>query len=59
MRKLFGFPEEIAWGSASVGVIMSINNSMVCDPIYRFGTEGQKAKFLRPWPRARSWAVSP
>lgn len=40
--------EEISWGCASVGVIMSVNNSLVCDPIYTFGTEEQKKKFLIP-----------
>jgi len=40
--------EEISWGCASVGVIMSVNNSLVCDPIYTFGTEEQKKKFLTP-----------
>ncbi len=40
--------EEISWGCASVGVIMSVNNSLVCDPIYNFGTEEQKKKFLTP-----------
>jgi len=27
---------------------MSVNNSLVCDPIYTFGTEEQKKKFLTP-----------
>ncbi len=40
--------EEISWGCASVGVIMSVNNSLVCDPIKTFGTEEQKKKFLTP-----------
>lgn len=40
--------EEISWACASVGVIMSVNNSLVCDPIYTFGTEEQKKKFLIP-----------
>ena len=40
--------EEISRGCASVGVIMSVNNSLVCDPIYTFGTEEQKKKFLTP-----------
>jgi butyryl-CoA dehydrogenase len=31
-----------------VGVIMSVNNSLVCDPINTFGTEEQKKKFLTP-----------
>ena len=40
--------EEISRGCASVGVIMSVNNSLVCDPINTFGTEEQKRKFLTP-----------
>jgi butyryl-CoA dehydrogenase len=27
---------------------MSVNNSLVCDPLYKFGTDAQKAKWLRP-----------
>ena len=34
--------EEVARACASTGVIMSVNNSLVCDPIYRFGTDAQK-----------------
>ena len=30
--------EEIARACASTAVIMSVNNSLVCDPIYKFGT---------------------
>jgi butyryl-CoA dehydrogenase len=33
---------------ASTGVIMSVNNSLVCDPIYRFGTDAQKQEWLTP-----------
>jgi alkylation response protein AidB-like acyl-CoA dehydrogenase len=40
--------EEISRGCASVGLIMSVNNSLVCDPIYIFGTEEQKKRFLTP-----------
>ncbi len=40
--------EEISRGCASVGVIMSVNNSLVCDPIHTFGTEEQKQKYLVP-----------
>ncbi len=40
--------EEISRGCASVGVIMSVNNSLVCDPINTFGTEEQKRKYLTP-----------
>jgi butyryl-CoA dehydrogenase len=40
--------EEISRACASTGVIMSVNNSLVCDPIMRFGTEAQKREFLAP-----------
>jgi butyryl-CoA dehydrogenase len=40
--------EEISRACASTGVIMSVNNSLVCDPIDRFGTDAQKEKWLRP-----------
>lgn len=38
--------EEISRVCASTGAIMSVNNSLVCDPISTFGTEEQKAKYL-------------
>ncbi|MFX0097431.1 MAG: acyl-CoA dehydrogenase [Candidatus Hodarchaeota archaeon] len=40
--------EEISKVSASVSVIMSVNNSLVCEPLMLFGTEEQKQKFLKP-----------
>jgi len=40
--------EEICKACASTGVIMSVNNSLVCEPILRFGTEEQKKKYLSP-----------
>jgi len=40
--------EEIARYCASTAVIMSVNNSLACDPIYRYGTEEQKKKYLYP-----------
>jgi alkylation response protein AidB-like acyl-CoA dehydrogenase len=40
--------EEICYADAGVGVIMSVNNSLVCWPIYKFGTEAQKQKYLTP-----------
>ncbi|HEX5059918.1 MAG TPA: acyl-CoA dehydrogenase [Kofleriaceae bacterium] len=40
--------EEISRACASTGVIMSVNNSLVCDPIYRFGTDAQKKEWLTP-----------
>jgi butyryl-CoA dehydrogenase len=40
--------EEVSRACASTGVIMSVNNSLVCDPINRFGTEAQKKSWLTP-----------
>ncbi len=40
--------EEISRVCASHGVIMSVNNSLACFPIEKFGTEDQKKKFLTP-----------
>jgi len=40
--------EEISAACASTGVIMSVNNSLVCDPLMRYGTEEQKMKYLVP-----------
>ena len=38
--------EEVSAGCASCGVIMSVNNSLVCDPILKYGTEAQKRTWL-------------
>ncbi|OFY51687.1 MAG: acyl-CoA dehydrogenase [Bacteroidetes bacterium GWF2_41_31] len=43
--------EEISKVDASVAVIMSINNSLVCHGLEKYGTEEQKQKFLRPLAR--------
>jgi butyryl-CoA dehydrogenase len=43
--------EEISRCCASTGVILSVQNSLYCDPIHRFGTAEQKRRFL--WPFAR------
>jgi butyryl-CoA dehydrogenase len=43
--------EEISVGCASTGVIMSVNNSLVCDPLVKFGTPEQKEKWLKPLAR--------
>jgi len=43
--------EEISRACASTGVILSVQNSLYCDPVYRFGTEEQKKKFLVPFAR--------
>src|SRR5262245_42582512 len=38
--------EEISAACASCGVIMSVSNSLYCDPVFKFGTEAQKREFL-------------
>lgn len=43
--------EEISRCCASTGVILSVQNSLYCDPIHRFGTAEQKEKFLSPFAR--------
>jgi alkylation response protein AidB-like acyl-CoA dehydrogenase len=43
--------EEISRCCASTGVILSVQNSLYCDPIHRFGTEEQKKRFLQPYAR--------
>lgn len=40
--------EEISRVCASSGVILSVNNSLVCDPLLKYATEDQKTEFLRP-----------
>lgn len=40
--------EEISKADASHGVIMSVNNSLYCHGILKFGTEAQKKKFVTP-----------
>jgi len=43
--------EELSRGDASTGVIASVNNSLYCDPVLKFGTEAQKREFLVPFAR--------
>lgn len=43
--------EEFSKIDAAVSVIMSVNNSLVCYGIEKFGTEEQKQKYLRPLAR--------
>lgn len=40
--------EEICKACASTGVIMSVNNSLVCDPLVKYGTDEQKQEWLVP-----------
>ncbi|KAK3588832.1 hypothetical protein CHS0354_035973 [Potamilus streckersoni] len=41
--------EEISRGCASMGVIMSVNNSLYLGPIQKYATQQQKEKFLKPF----------
>ncbi|HTR03507.1 MAG TPA: acyl-CoA dehydrogenase family protein [Thermoanaerobaculia bacterium] len=43
--------EEISRACANMGVILSVNNSLVCDPIEKFGNADQKKRFLAPLAR--------
>jgi butyryl-CoA dehydrogenase len=43
--------EEISRVCPSTGIIVSVNNSLVCEPLNKFGTEEQKKKFLTPLAR--------
>jgi butyryl-CoA dehydrogenase len=40
--------EEISRACANSGVILSVNNSLVCDPLLKFGSEEQKRELLAP-----------
>src|SRR6266849_2268736 len=40
--------EEIARVCGSHSVVMSVNNSLFCDPINKYGTDAQRERFLRP-----------
>lgn len=40
--------EEVSRACASCGVIMSVNNSLVCWPLETYGNEDQKKRFLEP-----------
>ena len=43
--------QEISKAWASLGAIMTVNNSLVCDPILRFASQKQKKKYLPPLAR--------
>lgn len=43
--------EEISRVCASTGVILSVCNTLFCDPILRYGTEEQKKKYVTPHAR--------
>lgn len=39
--------EEIAVGDGACSTIMSVHNSVTCMPIYNFGTDDQKSRYLK------------
>ncbi|HEX8908447.1 MAG TPA: acyl-CoA dehydrogenase [Anaeromyxobacteraceae bacterium] len=43
--------EEISRGCAGTGVIMSVNNSLYCDPVLKYGTDEQRRELLQPFAR--------
>jgi alkylation response protein AidB-like acyl-CoA dehydrogenase len=43
--------EEISRCCASLGVILSVQNSLYCDPLHRLGTPEQKKRLLIPFAR--------
>jgi len=49
--------EEISKIDASASVCMSVNNSLVCWAIEKFGTEAQKEKYLKPLASGSIWGA--
>src|SRR5512132_576237 len=45
--------EEISRVDASLGVVLSVNNSLYCHPVTKFGTPEQKKKYLEPFARGQ------
>src|SRR5687767_14135993 len=43
--------EELSRACASTGVVISVNNSLFCGPLLRYGTEEQKRRYLVPHAR--------
>jgi alkylation response protein AidB-like acyl-CoA dehydrogenase len=43
--------EEISRCCASTGVILSVQNSLYCGPVHRYGTDEQKKRLLLPFAR--------
>ena len=48
---------EVARACASHAVIMSVNNSLYCEPLYKFGTDAQRNEFLRPAAAGREFGA--
>jgi hypothetical protein len=40
--------EEIAAGDGAVSTVVSVQNSVVCGPLLHFGSDAQKARWLKP-----------
>jgi len=38
---------EVAYACASTAVVMSVHNSIVCESVLKYGTDDQKAKYLK------------
>lgn len=45
--------EEVARAEAGFSVVLSVNNSLACYPIFAFGTEAQKRRYLPELARGR------
>ena len=43
--------EEVSRACASTGVILSVNNSLFCGPLLKFGNEDQMRRYLQPHAR--------
>ncbi len=39
---------EVAYACASTSVVMSVQNSIVCESLFKFGNDAQKEKYLKP-----------
>jgi butyryl-CoA dehydrogenase len=50
--------EELSAACASSGAIVSVHNSLCCDPLSRFGTEQQKQSLLRALASGTSFGTS-
>ena len=46
--------EAVSLGSATLAVILSVNNSLVAEPIRDFGSDAQKERWLRPLATGRA-----
>ena len=51
--------EEISRACASTGCILSAHTSLATWPVYEFGTDAQKDRYLTTWLPAAAWALRP